>query len=87
MMGIFGEPSPKMHFADVVSGERTIVGSTAYYLEAPFVLDLLADGRIAPKRLITSIIPLEDTVESGFKELLTNKEAHLKILVESPHWE
>ena len=34
-----------------------------------------------PGDMITSIIPLEDVVERGFKELINNKEAHVKLLV------
>lgn len=31
--------------------------------------------------MITSRIHLEDVVEKGFKELITNKDKHVKILV------
>lgn len=33
------------------------------------------------ERMITSRIHLEDVVEKGFKELITNKDKHVKILV------
>jgi hypothetical protein len=32
--------------------------------------------------LITSIVPLKDAVEKGFKKLLENKEENLKILLQ-----
>jgi len=86
IVGIFSEESPKMHFNYVVFGERTIVGSSGYAREAPFILEMMADRRIDPRRLITGKIQLKDTVEKGFKELLKNKDKHLKILIESPNW-
>jgi len=55
----------------------------------PFILAMMADGRIDRNRLsklIARKIKLRDTVEKGFKELLENKEAHLKILAEPPNW-
>ena len=33
------------------------------------------------EKMVTSRIILEDTVEKGFKELATNKDDHIKILV------
>jgi len=86
IVGIFEEASPGMHFGDVVFGEKTIVGCLAYAREAPFVLEMVADGRIDASKLITKRIQLKDTVEQGFEELLTNKEANLKVLLESPNW-
>ena len=88
-MGIFSETSPKMHFNDVVLAERTIIGSSGYAREMTFVLEMMADERIDLNilgRLITGKIELKDTVEKGFKELLENREAHLKLLVEPPNW-
>ncbi len=39
-------------------------------------------GKIAPGDMITSKIPLERVVEDGIKELIKNKEKHVKVLVE-----
>ena len=85
IVGIFSELS-SIHFNDVVFGERTIVGSCAYAIEPSFILEMMAKGKIEPSKLITGRIQLKDVVEKGFKELLENKDAHLKILVESPNW-
>jgi 2-desacetyl-2-hydroxyethyl bacteriochlorophyllide A dehydrogenase len=46
------------------------------------VVDALADGRLKPEKMITSRIQLEDLVEGGIKALITDKESHVKILVE-----
>ena len=36
--------------------------------------------------MITSRIPLERVVERGFKELIDNKDEHVKILVTPKKW-
>jgi len=46
------------------------------------VIDALADGRLKPEKMITSKIQLEDLVEGGIKALISDKESHIKILVE-----
>ncbi|CAE7020588.1 hypothetical protein CFE70_002885 [Pyrenophora teres f. teres 0-1] len=46
------------------------------------VIDLLAAGKLQPRRMITSKIQLEDLVEHGIKALINDKESHVKILVE-----
>lgn len=85
IVGVFSELS-SIHFNEVVLGERTIVGSSAYAIEPSFVLEMIAKGTIEPSKFITGRIQLKDVVEKGFEELLKNKDAHLKILVESPNW-
>jgi hypothetical protein len=37
---------------------------------------------MAPGDMITSKVPLEKVVEDGIKELIKNKEKHVKVLVE-----
>jgi hypothetical protein len=37
---------------------------------------------MSPGDMITSKIPLERVVEDGIKELIKNKERHVKVLVE-----
>ena len=39
-------------------------------------------GTMTPGEMITSKIALEDVVEGGIKELIKNKEKHVKILVQ-----
>jgi hypothetical protein len=39
-------------------------------------------GKLKPSKMITSKIQLEDLVECGIKALITDKESHVKILVE-----
>lgn len=85
IVGIFAETSP-IHFNDVVFGERNIVGCAAYAYETSFVIDMIANGTIQPSTLITGKIELKDVEKRGFKELIKNKDRHLKIIVESPNW-
>lgn len=39
-------------------------------------------GSMKPADMITSKVPLERVVEDGIKELIKNKEKHVKVLVE-----
>lgn len=39
-------------------------------------------GKMSPGKMITSKIPLERVVEDGIKELIRNKERHVKVLVQ-----
>ena len=48
----------------------------------PIALDLLASGRVAPSRLITTEIPLAEVVEGGLEEVLHHHDRHIKILVD-----
>jgi (R,R)-butanediol dehydrogenase/meso-butanediol dehydrogenase/diacetyl reductase len=74
--------SSLLNFRGVMSKEKNIVGSSVYFQEPAFVVALLADNRIDPRPLISSIVPLKDAVEKGFKQLIENKETNLKILLQ-----
>ncbi|KAH7371314.1 sorbitol dehydrogenase [Cadophora sp. MPI-SDFR-AT-0126] len=54
------------------------------YIKQDFkdVIKALGDGHIKPADMITSKVPLERVVEDGFKELINNKEKHVKVLVQ-----
>ena len=64
--------------------QKTIVGSPIYVDEAKTAIALMADGRIAPGRLITSTALLKDAVEMGFEKLINNKEENIKVLLQIP---
>jgi (R,R)-butanediol dehydrogenase/meso-butanediol dehydrogenase/diacetyl reductase len=80
LVGIFEKPS-EVHFNNLVFFEKEVVGSLAYYGEFNTAIALMADGRIVADPMITARIKLEDIVDKGFKELLANREKHIKILV------
>ena len=42
----------------------------------------LSLGKMDPGDMITSKVALENVVEDGIKELIKNKEKHVKVLVE-----
>ncbi|KAH8783564.1 chaperonin 10-like protein [Hyaloscypha sp. PMI_1271] len=46
------------------------------------VIEAIATGKMTPGDMITSKVPLERVVEDGIKELIKNKERHVKVLVE-----
>jgi (R,R)-butanediol dehydrogenase/meso-butanediol dehydrogenase/diacetyl reductase len=80
VVGIFEKPG-EISYNDLVFQEKEIVGSLAYYGEFDTAIALLADGRLKAEPLITGKIKLDDIIEKGFEELLTNRESNIKILV------
>ena len=42
---------------------------------------LLLTGAIKPKAMISTIIPLGDAIEKGFKALIADKDSLVKVLV------
>ncbi len=80
LVGVFEKPGA-LDFSTITFTERTLVGSSIYVHEGRTVIDLLADGRIDPSSLITSVVPLKDAVEQGFEQLVRNKESNIKTLL------
>jgi (R,R)-butanediol dehydrogenase/meso-butanediol dehydrogenase/diacetyl reductase len=80
LVGVF-EKAGTFDFSTVTFSERTLVGSSIYVHEGRTVIELLADGRIDPSGLITSVVPLKDAVEQGFEQLIRDKEANIKTLL------
>lgn len=47
------------------------------------VMDMMVNGKLKGyEKMITGRIALDDIVEKGFKELINNKDEHIKILVQ-----
>jgi (R,R)-butanediol dehydrogenase / meso-butanediol dehydrogenase / diacetyl reductase len=69
-------------FGNIVFEEKTIIGSSIYTNEAVAAIGMMADKRIDPTSLITSIVPLKNAVEKGFERLLFDKEENIKILLQ-----
>ncbi len=85
IVGISSGPS-SYNFMNLWATEKKVVGSQGYARETAFVVELLASGKITAedaRGLITARVPLQSAVEKGFRELTTNAEKHLKILVQS----
>ncbi|WP_456439059.1 2,3-butanediol dehydrogenase [Caldithrix abyssi] len=80
--GIFaGSFDGHIPYNDIVIGEKEIIGTIAYKGDFKYAIDLVADGRINAKELITKRISLENIVDEGFEELRKHKDKHIKILV------
>ena len=78
--GIY-EKATSLNFNALSFTEREIVGCLAYYGEFAACIDLISDGRIDVKPMITGRISIDDIVEKGFEELVNRKEQNIKILV------
>ena len=81
IIGVFDKPG-LIDFNTLMFTERTMVGNSIYIDEGKTAIELMADGRIDPTPMITATIPLEDAVAEGFEQLLNNKEANIKILLQ-----
>ena len=81
-LGVHNEPAP-YNFFPMVNNEIELIGSFSHVYDEDFkeAVAHLGDGRIKAEPLITSRISLDDLVEKGLNELLTNKTGNLKILV------
>ena len=78
--GVFEKPGT-IDFSTILFTERMLVGSSIYIHEGKTVIDLMADRRLDPSSLITSIVPLKDAAAQGFEQLASNKEANVKVLL------
>lgn len=80
MIAIWGHPA-EVDMLALVLREINLVGSICYNRDFARVINLLKDGRIDPTPMITKRIVLDEIVPGGFKELLANRDRHVKILV------
>lgn len=76
------EGSSELRPNDLVFKESSLTASLAYAHDYPAVLAAVHDGRIDARQLITARIVIDDVVQGGFDELITNKNDHVKILVQ-----
>ncbi len=71
-----------LFFTRVPNYFLSIIGTTGGvkrdYVRA---IDLISEGKMDINSLISSKIKLDDLIEKGFKELISRKESHMKILV------
>ncbi len=79
--GVFEKPGT-IDFSTILFTERMLVGSSIYIHEGKMVTDLLADKRLDPGLLITSIVPLKDAVTMGFEKLMSSKDENIKVLLQ-----
>ena len=80
IVGIFEKPGT-LDFSTITFTEKTMVGSSIYVDEGRTAVALMADKRIDPSPLISSIVPLKDAAKKGFDTLINDKEANIKVLL------
>jgi (R,R)-butanediol dehydrogenase/meso-butanediol dehydrogenase/diacetyl reductase len=78
--GIF-EQKGTMNYSTITFTEKTMVGSSIYIDEGRTAIALMADKRIDPSPLISSIVPLKDAASKGFEALIDDKETNIKVLL------
>ncbi|GAA2851320.1 2,3-butanediol dehydrogenase [Streptosporangium fragile] len=79
-VAIWGHPAT-LQMNDLVMKEVSVLGTLAYCDDHPDTIRLLADGKVDAGRFITARVPLDDIVDGGFRELIGNKDEHVKILI------
>jgi (R,R)-butanediol dehydrogenase/meso-butanediol dehydrogenase/diacetyl reductase len=85
LIGIHPERVP-ISTLDVIVGEKRLVGSVQHHFDEdlPTAVQLLAEGKVDVRSLITAREPLERIVSGGFQALVDQPDKHLKILI-GPH--
>ena len=79
-VGIFEKPV-QIELNNLVFKEIELIGILNNGGEFPQAIQMLADGRVDPTPMISNRISLEDVVEKGFKECITNKRGNVKVIV------
>jgi (R,R)-butanediol dehydrogenase/meso-butanediol dehydrogenase/diacetyl reductase len=82
IVGVFAQPGT-VDFNTLMFTEKSLLGSSIYIDEGRTAIELMADGRIDPAPLVTSIVPLENGAD-GFARLLDDKENNIKVLLRIP---
>lgn len=63
--------------------EKRLLAGICYLAEDfAAVIAMMADGSLNADRMITSIVPLSNVVQGGFEQLIHNRDAHVKILIQ-----
>jgi len=78
--GIFEQKSA-FDFSAITFTEKTVVGSSIYVDEGKAAIQLMAEKRLDPSPLVSSIVPLKDAAKKGFEALINDKEANVKVLL------
>ena len=80
-VAIWGAPT-QIHMNDLVFSEAHLTGVIGYLNNYPATIGLLADNLIDVGFFITKRIKLDELVDGGFRELIQNKDEHVKVLVQ-----
>jgi (R,R)-butanediol dehydrogenase/meso-butanediol dehydrogenase/diacetyl reductase len=77
-----GHGTAELRPISVTAFERTVVGSLGYNQDLPRAVALVASGRIDPRPLVTSVVPLDRVVPDAFEPLAAGGLGQVKILVD-----
>jgi (R,R)-butanediol dehydrogenase/meso-butanediol dehydrogenase/diacetyl reductase len=82
LVGIHAERVP-LSTLEIIVGEKHLVGSVQHHYDEdlPVAVQLLAEGKVQVRQLITAREPLERVVSGGFQALAERPAEHLKILI------
>lgn len=80
VVGVSVEPQP-FSFLDILLHEREVVGTAGYFGEFPMCMQLVADGRISVRPLISAWIEIDDIVKKGFEPFSSPSNENIKIVV------
>lgn len=82
LLGVFDAPVP-IDMMDLLLGEKQIRASLSHVYDTDFAaaVALIERGAVQTEPLITDRIDLGVVVEQGFKALVSEPEAHLKVIV------
>jgi len=80
VLGLGNEPAPVL-FKELIWKEATIIASRVSHGEFAETIEQLEKGTLKPDALITGVLPASET-QQGFNMLESDKDAHLKILLD-----
>ena len=80
LLGV-GHGTAELRPISVTAFERTVVGSLGYNQDLPRAVALVASGRIDPRPLVTSVVPLDRVVPDAFEPLAAGGPGQVKVLV------
>jgi threonine dehydrogenase-like Zn-dependent dehydrogenase len=80
VLGLGSEPAPVV-FKELIWKEATIIASRVSHGEFAETIDQLEKGNLKPDALITGVLPASET-QKGFEMLESQKDSHLKILLD-----
>jgi (R,R)-butanediol dehydrogenase/meso-butanediol dehydrogenase/diacetyl reductase len=72
-----------LNLNDLATKEKKLAAGICYTIkDFEAVVALLGEKKIDAEKMITSVVPLSKVVDGGFGELINNKAAHVKILIQ-----
>jgi (R,R)-butanediol dehydrogenase/meso-butanediol dehydrogenase/diacetyl reductase len=72
-----------LNLNDIACFEKRLLGGICYLKEDfDAVISAMEAGKIPFENMVTAVVPLSNAVDGGFDELVRNKAAHVKILIQ-----